>query len=44
LLSAPDPARIREIALSEGLHTLTQHAVQLVASQVTTIDEVRRAL
>lgn len=44
LLSGADPTRVREIALSEGMHTLTQHAVQLVASQVTTIDEIRRAL
>jgi len=44
LLSGADPTRVREIALSEGMHTLTQHAVQLVASQVTTIDEIRRTL
>ena len=44
LLASGAPGRIREIALAEGLHTLMQHAVQLVASQVTTIDEIRRAL
>lgn len=44
LLQGADPARIREIALLEGMHTLMQHAVQLVTSQVTTIDELRRTL
>ena len=44
LLAGANAARIREIALSEGMHPLMQHAVQLVAGQVTTIDEVRRAL
>jgi type II secretory ATPase GspE/PulE/Tfp pilus assembly ATPase PilB-like protein len=44
LLNGADPARIREIALAEGMHTLTQHAVQLVAAQTTTIDEIRRTL
>ena len=43
-ISGAAPERIRDIALTEGLHTLTQHAIQLVASQVTTIDEIRRAL
>jgi type II secretory ATPase GspE/PulE/Tfp pilus assembly ATPase PilB-like protein len=44
LLRGADPARIREIARAEGMHTLTQHALQLVASQITTIDELRRTL
>ena len=44
LLASGAPGRIREIALAEGLHTLMQHAVQLVASEVTTIDEIRRTL
>lgn len=44
LMAGSTPARIRDIAVAEGMHTLTQHALKLVAGQVTTIDEVRRAL
>jgi type IV pilus assembly protein PilB len=44
LLRGADPDRIREIARAEGMHTLTQHALQLVSTQVTTIDEMRRTL
>jgi type IV pilus assembly protein PilB len=44
LLAGAPPSRIRDIAVSEGMNTLLQHALKLVADRVTTIDEVRRAL
>ena len=44
LLAGSTPARIRDIAVAEGMQTLTQHALKLVSGQTTTIDEVRRAL
>ena len=44
LLAGAPPSRIREVAVSDGMHTLLQHALKLVADRVTTIDEVRRAL
>jgi type IV pilus assembly protein PilB len=44
LLAGATPSRIRDIAVSEGMNTLQQHALKLVADRVTTIDEVRRAL
>jgi type IV pilus assembly protein PilB len=44
LLAGAPPARIRDIAVAEGMDTLMHHALKLVADRVTTIDEVRRAL
>jgi len=44
LVSGITPSDLRELAMKNGMHSLREEAMQLVARDMTTIDEVLRTV